>query len=406
MTSDRDFFQSVLTAGAIISGFCGSFLVFRIQREASYFRYPGLGDRNQQHLTPSLLLLIVATLALSVFSVCLPLLALAGRYPQWLGPDLRPTLLVWGLTFSIFTLGAYVVDELVHYRILCPLRKVRERRAPKWLRRIVKVDWYGFRREWPFLLGGLAIAALLASYLAWSATSPEVSSAGVRAVSLSSVPPAASVSLKATPTTSPSVLAPSAAPEKVRPSLPQHQSVGVRHDMLANLLSGLIGAIIGFLALIWGQWHQESRRKIGAGRAVLAELVMNAERAIDAQATTVHHDLMDLAWRSQLPLLSLRLKWNETRLMVSTYDGAVRLNEMVRNLKDEDIRKPRVRENFLEMAADFLRTSEMLFGKVLRGSDRCEFRGQLEKLRQRIEVFQESVEADRVLQAQIQNPRG
>src|SRR5437667_344489 len=50
--SDCEFFQSVLTAGAIISGFCGSFLVFRIQREAEYYRVPGK-HWNQQHFTPS-----------------------------------------------------------------------------------------------------------------------------------------------------------------------------------------------------------------------------------------------------------------------------------------------------------------------------------------------------------------
>lgn len=32
--------QSLLQAGAILAGFCGTFLAFRIQREASYYRQP------------------------------------------------------------------------------------------------------------------------------------------------------------------------------------------------------------------------------------------------------------------------------------------------------------------------------------------------------------------------------
>ena len=37
MVSDQ-LFPAALSAGAILSGFCGTFLTFRVQREANYYR--------------------------------------------------------------------------------------------------------------------------------------------------------------------------------------------------------------------------------------------------------------------------------------------------------------------------------------------------------------------------------
>jgi hypothetical protein len=163
--SDCEFFQSVLTAGAIISGFCGSFLVFRIQREAEYYRVPRK-HWNQQHFTPSLLLLSVATIGAFIFGVCLPLLALAKACAPLC---LRP-LIAAGLIWSVFTLGAYIVDELVHYRILYPVKKVRFTENATWLRRIIKLDAYGFRRERLVWIGGLIAPLLFAAASFWFLT--------------------------------------------------------------------------------------------------------------------------------------------------------------------------------------------------------------------------------------------
>ena len=66
------FFSAVISAGAILSGFCGTFLAFRIQREAGYHRQPSASQERANgsdsfigltHFTSSLLLLILATLA-------------------------------------------------------------------------------------------------------------------------------------------------------------------------------------------------------------------------------------------------------------------------------------------------------------------------------------------------------
>jgi hypothetical protein len=117
------FFSAALTAGALLTGFCGTFLSFRIQREAAYYRQPVLDYQSGKakdvllklaHFTSSFLLLIVATLLSIIFGFLLPLFALAGT--QWIVS--RPEVVVGGLVTAIVFLVAYFTDELVHYRIL------------------------------------------------------------------------------------------------------------------------------------------------------------------------------------------------------------------------------------------------------------------------------------------------
>ena len=66
----------MLTAGAILSGFCGTFLAFRIQREAAYYRQPAVdyhGNKGKDvyigltHFTSAFLLLALATVCSVTF---------------------------------------------------------------------------------------------------------------------------------------------------------------------------------------------------------------------------------------------------------------------------------------------------------------------------------------------------
>jgi len=110
----QKFYEAALTAGAILSGFIGTFLSFRIQREASYFRFPGGRNRNQQHFTSSLFLIIVSAISSVLFGVLLPLFALAQ------GDHFAVTAatILAGIIGSLVVVGAYFFDELFHYRIL------------------------------------------------------------------------------------------------------------------------------------------------------------------------------------------------------------------------------------------------------------------------------------------------
>jgi sterol desaturase/sphingolipid hydroxylase (fatty acid hydroxylase superfamily) len=117
------FYESVLGAGAILSGFCGTFLSFRIQREALYYRQPALsyelGDAKdvfvgRTHFTSAFLPLVLGTLCSVIFGFLLPLFGIAGL--SWAPREAR--VVVGGLTAALVLIAAYFFDELVHYRIL------------------------------------------------------------------------------------------------------------------------------------------------------------------------------------------------------------------------------------------------------------------------------------------------
>jgi hypothetical protein len=117
------FFESVIAAGAILTGFCGTFLAFRIQREAAYYRQPALDFPSGTakdvfigltHFTAPFLLLILATICALVFGFLVPLFAIAGARNTLLSP----ALVVAGLVAAVILLMAYFCAELTHYRIL------------------------------------------------------------------------------------------------------------------------------------------------------------------------------------------------------------------------------------------------------------------------------------------------
>lgn len=119
------FFEAIFAAGAILSGFCGTFLVFRIQREANYYRQPVLDFRRKeaksvdiksQQFSSAFFLLILTSLFSVVFGFVIPLLALAGS--AWAMEQTK--WVVGGLLAALIWLAAYFFDELVHYHILRP----------------------------------------------------------------------------------------------------------------------------------------------------------------------------------------------------------------------------------------------------------------------------------------------
>ena len=117
------FFESVIAAGAILSGFCGTFLAFRIQREAAYYRQPVLDFTKGEakdvyigltHFTAPFLLLILATVASLLFGFVVPLLGIAGVRNALVS---LPSV-VAGLLAAVILLAAYFVAELFHYQIM------------------------------------------------------------------------------------------------------------------------------------------------------------------------------------------------------------------------------------------------------------------------------------------------
>lgn len=158
---DAQFFAAALTAGSIITGLCGLFLVFRIQREADYFR-----RCEQQHFTSSMLLVFFATVTSLFFGVWAPLFALVGIRRWWLLNS--PADVVGGLVGATVLVLGYIVDEMVHYEILLlkrPARKNKPRlkfqRFVKLFERFVKLDSDDFCRELWVWLGSIILAFIL-----------------------------------------------------------------------------------------------------------------------------------------------------------------------------------------------------------------------------------------------------
>jgi hypothetical protein len=113
-------YAALLSAGAILTGFCGTFLSFRIQREASYYRQPAVDFATGKsrdvliglsHFTSSFLLLVVATLLAVCCGFILPLLALIGVTQQ-------PRVVVAGMVSSVICVLGYFVCEMIHYGVL------------------------------------------------------------------------------------------------------------------------------------------------------------------------------------------------------------------------------------------------------------------------------------------------
>ena len=153
MSVNQNFFESVIAAGAILTGFCGTFLAFRIQREAAYYRQPALDFETGRakdieigltHFTPALLLLLVATAASLISGFVLPLLAIAGIHNRLIAPPV----VVAGLLGAVTLLLGYFVAELLHYDVLNRLHNDAhewKKQAPVWITALllaILVVWF------------------------------------------------------------------------------------------------------------------------------------------------------------------------------------------------------------------------------------------------------------------------
>jgi len=129
------FYGAALTGGAILSGFVATFLSFRIQREADYYRQPVLRYKPDEEcgngqdvfidlsrFPPSLLLIIVSWFGSTFFGVLWPLSALAHWSPSMTGP--AP--LLAGIASSVALVAAYFFAEMFHYAMF------RSKRGPQW----------------------------------------------------------------------------------------------------------------------------------------------------------------------------------------------------------------------------------------------------------------------------------
>ena len=103
-------------------------------------------------------------------------------------------------------------------------------------------------------------------------------------------------------------------------------------NLVYNLLSGFVGAIVGVVGLLYVQRDAQAKARRAAGRAVLAEMFTNADRALSASSSLVLHEFTDFAWQQQMPLVAHLLSWQELKILVNTYDSAARAFENARDV--------------------------------------------------------------------------
>src|SRR5215469_12666270 len=87
---------------------------------------------------------------------------------------------------------------------------------------------------------------------------------------------------------------------------------------IATLVASLVGALCGFFGSVFAQKREHNDARRAAGRAVLAEMFTNADRALSAESTLVLQEFTDFAWRQQLPLVAHLLNWEDLKTLVNT----------------------------------------------------------------------------------------
>jgi hypothetical protein len=135
--------------------------------------------------------------------------------------------------------------------------------------------------------------------------------------------------------------------------------------LLGAVIGSAVGAIIGFFASSSLQRRTEANLQKGAGRAVLAEMFTNADRAIGAESTGRVHAFFDEAWRGQLSLVVQRLNWPNLRKLISAYDSAARAyDNAIEEIQKLDERERKLHAQPQKMGEELQRDEE--FGEIER----------------------------------------
>jgi hypothetical protein len=121
--------------------------------------------------------------------------------------------------------------------------------------------------------------------------------------------------------------------------------------------------MLGYFAAV--RLHKKDKGELqkGAGRALLAEMLTNADRALSLGGTHQPERLSDTVWFSQSAVISGLLPWNRLAKVVEAYDAGARLSSSVHNegfiqfLKKDDRRAHSI---CLDVAGAFLNAVELI----------------------------------------------
>jgi hypothetical protein len=166
-------------------------------------------------------------------------------------------------------------------------------------------------------------------------------------------------------------------------------------SQIGNLLSGFVGAVVGVIGLLYVQHRTQAEARRAAGRAVLAEMFTNADRALSAKSTLVLHEFTDFAWQQQMPLVAQLLNWVDLKTLVNTYDSAARAFENAREVIHEGEQQVmdqsgkvrdlgRIGSWFRDVAQEWIVAMRILQRTVLTGNECRQLDEDIKKLETRI----------------------
>ena len=167
-----------------------------------------------------------------------------------------------------------------------------------------------------------------------------------------------------------------------------HETTMTLLSLLNSVISVLIGAVLGYFATV--RLHKKERVDLqkGAGRALLAEMFTNADRALSLSGTNQPVGFSDTVWFSQSPVISRLLCWKDLAKVVEAYDAGSRLSSDSLS-RDSDLLKglqknePIAHRVCVGIAEAFLEAIELLRGQkgLLNADELSDVDARLRRLR-------------------------
>lgn len=145
-------------------------------------------------------------------------------------------------------------------------------------------------------------------------------------------------------------------------------------------------------------WDRE--QSSAAGRDVLAEAITNVRRVLSVEATTLHYEIADGAWRQQRPEVARLFDddWDGLQNLVGAYDAGASISTNSRAWNPFQMSATHQREAkdlLLRHAEDWLKAIHSLKPKVLAPGKAAKVDSEMEELRKRLATARQIIELDR-----------
>jgi hypothetical protein len=129
------------------------------------------------------------------------------------------------------------------------------------------------------------------------------------------------------------------------------------------------------------QKQTESSQRKAAGRAVLDEMMANANSAIRMKGQGLNSRVPDAAWQNQLHLIAQLVPLPSLRKIGRAYDNALSIYESIATLTIQQRLEPKWDIAALMLATEFCDGIDVLYRETLREEEVSEFLKEFSKLK-------------------------